>query len=131
MAYDKLPAMHLFQTLMFLLTLLFRLGMLQAYPLIIHFAYVPGVMYDVSTTDKYISVVAPEHVALQYPIPDGCNRKTLRATKKTPYLTLRMECEEEPKTVLSYYSVDNLVVPLLPTLEKSNTHLLDDYSFSI
>lgn len=122
--------MHLLQLFMFLSSLLFCLGMLEAYPLIIHFAYVPGVMYDVSTTDKYISVVAPEHVALQYLIPDGCDQMTLRATKKTPYLTLRMECEEEPKTVLSFYSVDD-VLPLLPTLEKSNTHLLDDYSFSI
>ena len=117
------------QTFTFLLLLLFRLCMIQAYPLIIHFAYVPGVMYDVTATDKYISVVAPEHIALQYPIPDGCNRNTLQATKKTPYLTLRMECEEEPKTVLSYYSVDDHVS--LPTLEKSNMHFPGDYSFSI
>lgn len=135
--------MNVFMRVLFLVFMFLRFALLvQPYPMFVRFEYV-GVEYDVVSTDSFISVQSKEHVALKYPIPWECDRRTIKAVKRTPYITLRMECEE-PKTVV-YDSIvlndniihtdiySNVILPTSspPSVDKSSTNFQSYRSFPI
>ncbi len=119
--------MDVFSRVLFLVFMFLRFALLaQPYPMFVRFRFVSGLEYDIVSTDSFISVQSKEHAALKFPIPRECDRSTIRAVKKTPYITLRLECGE-PETVIS---IPTTLISI-PVVDRSSTNFPSDRSFSI